>query len=271
MLVHPEIDPVFIQVGFVKIHWYGVMYLVGFALSWYLLKYRAKKDKWRNWQAKHISDLIFYGAVGLVLGARIGWTLFYGFDKLIQDPLVMFAIWKGGMSFHGGAIGVVFAMWLYGKKINKTFFTMTDAVVSVAPLGLAFGRIGNFINGELYGRVTDLPIGMIFRNDPLKLPRHMSQLYECFLEGLVLFVILWFISKKPTTSGVVSAWFLILYGFFRFIVEFSRQPDEHLGFIAFGWMTMGQALSLPMILIGSVILWFALKNKLAPNKNAKLS
>lgn len=267
MFIQPNIDPVFLEIGIIKIHWYGIMYLIGFALAWYLLGYRAKKDQWRDWDAKLISDLIFYGALGVVIGARVGYTLFYGFDKFIENPLSMFAIWNGGMSFHGGMIGVILGLWFYSKKINKTFFDVTDYVVTVAPLGLLFGRIGNFINGELYGRVTDLPIGMVFLKDPLQLPRHMSQLYEAALEGVVLFLVLWFLSAKKTTRGVLSAWFLILYGSFRFIVEFSRKPDDHLGFIAFDLFTMGQILSLPMIIVGGFILYYVLKNK----KNANIS
>ncbi len=252
MLKYPHFDPVLLQIGFFKIHWYGLMYLVGIGAGWALGYYRAKKSN-GYWDPEWLGDLIFYIAIGVVIGGRLGYMLFYDFNEFIHHPWIIVQIWDGGMSFHGGFIGVLIAMWLFARKINKPWLQLMDFVAPLAPIGLGAGRIGNFINGELWGRVTNVPWAMIFPSGG-PLPRHPSQLYEFFLEGVVMFVVLWLYSSKPRYVGRVSGLFLLLYGFFRFLVEFVRNPDPQLGFVAFGWMTRGQELCIPMILLG-VFLW----------------
>jgi phosphatidylglycerol:prolipoprotein diacylglycerol transferase len=248
MLHFPALDPVAITLGPLKIYWYGLMYLIGFAAAWMLAQYRAKKQM-TSLTKNDVSDLIFYCALGVLIGGRVGYMLFYHLPEFLHNPLLLFKIWEGGMSFHGGFLGVAVALYLYGLHIKQPFLRLTDFLIPLVPLGLAAGRIGNFINGELWGRPTTLPWGMIFpRADAL--PRHPSQLYEFFLEGVVLFIILWFYSKKPRATGKVTGLFLILYGLFRIISECFREPDTQLGYIAFGWLTMGQLLSLPMIVVG---------------------
>lgn len=257
MLTYPNIDPVALSLGPLKIHWYGLMYLIGFAVVWWLGRIRARRPD-SGWDAEQISDLVFYGALGAVLGGRLGYILFYSFPFFIADPLSIFKVWQGGMSFHGGMVGVFVAMWLYGRKFHKGFFQITDFIAPLVPIGLGAGRIGNFINGELWGRVSDGPWAMVFPNAGA-LARHPSQLYQAFLEGIVLFIILWLYSSKPRPTMAVSGMFLIFYGLFRFIVEFVRVPDAQLGYLAFGWLTMGQVLSIPMILIGLWLVWWAYK------------
>lgn len=265
MLVYPEIDPVALSlgplpfVGTLDIRWYGLMYLFGFVSGFLLLNYRAKKPN-SGWNTEEVSDLIFYGALGVVLGARIGYVLFYNFSGFLADPLSMFAVWEGGMSFHGGFLGVVFAMWWYGRKIGKSLFEILDFGAPIVPIGLGAGRIGNFIGGELWGRPTDVPWGMVFPHVD-SLARHPSQLYQAALEGVALFTILWFYSSKPRAKFAVSGMFALWYGIFRFAIEFVRQPDAHLGYIAFGWLTMGQLLSLPMIFVGLFLLAVAKKQQ----------
>ncbi|MBI3545727.1 MAG: prolipoprotein diacylglyceryl transferase [Gammaproteobacteria bacterium] len=254
MLTAPNIDPVAVHLGPLQVHWYGLMYLIGFLGAWWLGTYRAKRPG-SGWQPQEIADLLFYGALGVILGGRIGYVLFYNFDYYLNHPIEVFYIWTGGMSFHGGLLGVILAMWLYARRTQRTFFNVTDFVALLTPLGLGAGRLGNFINHELWGNVTTVPWGMIFPNAG-PLPRHPSQLYEFFLEGVVLFIILWVYARKPRPSAAVSGLFLLAYGSFRFLVEFVRQPDSQLGYLAFGWVTMGQILSLPMILIGlGMLLW----------------
>lgn len=255
MLTYPEIDPVALAIGPLKVHWYGLMYLIGFAMAWVLGNYRAKQAN-SGWNSDQVSDLIFYCAVGLILGARMGYMLFYNFDVLAENPLNILRIWEGGMSFHGGAIGVMAAIALFCRKYKKRFFDVTDYMVPLAPLGLLAGRTGNFINGELWGRVTDSPLGMVFPTGG-PLPRHPSQMYEGILEGLVLFIIIWYFTKKPRPMAAASGLFLTGYGCFRFFVEFFRQPDAHLGFIAFDWLTMGMLLSIPMIIAGMALMGWA--------------
>lgn len=255
MLPYPEIDPIAVQIGPLKVHWYGIMYLIGFAAAWWLGTRRAKAPD-SEWSPDQLSDLIFYGALGAVLGGRIGYTLFYVGEKFLSDPLMIFRVWEGGMSFHGGFLGVLFAMFVYGQKQKRKFFDVMDFLAPLTPIGLGAGRIGNFINGELWGRVTDAPWGMVFPGAGTQ-PRHPSQLYEFFLEGIVLFIILWLFSAKKRPRMAVSGVFALGYGLFRFTVEFARQPDAHLNFIAFDWLTMGQLLSTPMIILGIVLLWLA--------------
>ncbi len=267
MISYPEIDPVALSLGPLKIHWYGLMYLLAFAGALWLGGVRAKKSS-NLWQKEQVGDLIFYGAVGVILGGRFGYVVFYNFDYFIQDPLWLFKIWDGGMSFHGGLLGVLIAMGWYGRKLGKNFFQITDFIAPLVPFGLGMGRIGNFIGGELWGRATDVSWAMIFPRDPSQLPRHPSQLYQFFLEGIVLFGILWWFSAKPRPRMAVSGMFMLIYGMARFIVEFFRQPDEQLGFIAFDWLTMGQLLSTPMIALGGLLmLWAYQKNPLEKGMN----
>lgn len=257
MLTFPEIDPVAIAIGPIKVHWYGLMYLIGFAGAWWLGVVRAKQPNY-DWTSEQVGDLIFYGAMGVVLGGRLGYMLFYNPFLPEGQGSEFWEVWKGGMSFHGGFLGVLVAGWLFGRKYKKTFFQVMDFVAPFVPIGLGAGRIGNFINGELWGRVTDVPWGMVFPYGGLE-PRHPSQLYEFALEGVLFFLVLWVFSRKPRPLMAVSALFLIGYGCFRSFVELFRQPDEALGFIGFDWLTMGQLLSFPMILAGIVMMWWAYK------------
>ncbi|TNF99522.1 MAG: prolipoprotein diacylglyceryl transferase [Gammaproteobacteria bacterium] len=256
MLIHPDFDPVIFTLGPLAVRWYGMMYLVGFVGGWWLGRIRAAKPD-SGWSPSQIDDLLFYIMIGVVLGGRVGSTLFYHLPQFLHDPLLLFRIWEGGMSFHGGFLGVLFAMWLYGRKHQRHFFELTDFIAPFVTIGLGAGRIGNFINQELVGRPTDLPWGVVFPKAYDGIPRHPSQLYEAALEGLALFLILWFFSARPRPMMATSALFLIAYGIFRFAIEFVREPDAHIGFIAFGWLTMGQLLSIPMILIGIWMFWFA--------------
>ena len=245
MITYPEIDPVIISIGFLKIRWYGLMYLIGFVVAILLAKARTKKT-WSPVKYSEVDDLIFYCMLGVILGVRLGYVIFYGWHQLISDPLYIFRIMEGGMSFHGGLIGVIAALWLYGRKIDKDMITMMDFVAPIVPLGLGFGRIGNFINGELWGKPTN--VAWSFKVNGVSL--HATQLYEAFLEGLVLFLILWIFTDKERPKMQSSAVFLIGYGVFRFFIEFYRVPDAHLNYLAFGWVTMGQILTAPMIIIG---------------------
>jgi len=255
MLMFPEIDPVAIQLGPLAVRWYGIMYLIGFASGYWLLSYRAKKPN-SGWTTEQVSDLIFFGAMGVIIGGRVGYVLFYNFPGFVSDPLMLFKVWHGGMSFHGGFLGVMLATWWFARKYSKNMWDILDFGAPIVPIGLGAGRIGNFIGGELVGRATDLPWGMVFPHVD-KLPRHPSQLYQAALEGVALFCILWFFSAKPRPRYAVSGMFALFYGIFRFSVEFVRQPDIQLGFVAFHWMTMGQILSLPMIFVGLLLLYIA--------------
>lgn len=252
MIPYPDMDPVIFAIGPVAVRWYGLMYLIGFAIAWLLARHRAKQPEF-GWKVEWVDDLIFYGALGLIVGARVGYMLFYGWETLADDPLALFKIWQGGMSFHGGLLGVLVAVWLYGRRIGKGLWQTTDFVVPLAPLGLFFGRMGNFINGELWGKPTDVPWAFVVNG----VPRHASQLYEGILEGLVLFTLLWLYSARRPPTMAVSGAFLLGYGTFRFLIEFVRLPDAQLGYLAFGWVTMGQVLSTPMILAGLVLLALA--------------
>lgn len=255
MLTYPDFNPVALQLGPLKVHWYGVMYLIGFVGGWWLGKIRAKRPG-SGWDPAEIGDMVFYIALGVVIGGRLGYILFYGFNNVISDPLSVLRVWEGGMSFHGGLLGVLLAMWLYGRKTSRTFFQVTDFMAPLVTVGLGAGRLGNFINAELWGKVTDLPWGMVFPGGG-DLPRHPSMLYQAFLEGLLLFLILWWFSAKPRPVRAVSGLFLLCYGVFRFAVEFVRIPDSHIGYLAFDWLTMGQLLSLPMIVFGVLLLFLA--------------
>tara|TARA_R100001143_G_scaffold63404_1_gene70237 strand:- start:389 stop:1192 length:804 start_codon:yes stop_codon:yes gene_type:complete len=256
MLQYPDIDPVAISLGPLQIHWYGIMYLIGFGAAWFLGRKRAAIPG-SGWNEDHISDMIFYGALGVVLGGRIGYMLFYNFSAILENPLSLFFIWEGGMSFHGGFLGVIVAAILFSRKINKPFIVVMDFVAPLVPIGIAAGRLGNFIGAELYGRVTDVPWGMVFPTDPEQLVRHPSQLYQAGLEGLALFIILWIYSSRPRPTFAVSGMFCLCYGIFRSFAEFFRQPDAGINFVAFNWLTMGQLLSAPMIIIGLTILYLA--------------
>jgi len=259
MLHYPSFNPIAFQIGPLKVHWYGLMYLVGFVGAWSLALYRAAKPS-SGWNSQQIGDLIFYAAIGVIIGGRLGYMLFYDFSNFIHNPLILFKVWDGGMSFHGGMLGVGLATWIYARTHQKYWVNVIDFAAPLVPLGLAAGRLGNFINGELWGRVTQVPWGMIFpKAGPL--PRHPSQLYEFLLEGVLLFIILWCFSSKRRPPFAVAALFLVCYGCFRFIAEFFRQPDAPLGFVAFGWLTMGQLLSFPMILIGCISLWWVYRYK----------
>jgi phosphatidylglycerol---prolipoprotein diacylglyceryl transferase len=252
MIPYPNIDPIAIQLGPVAIRWYGLMYIIGFAIAWFLARHRARQPG-SGWTAQQIDDLIFYSAIGVIVGGRLGSILFYNFDSWLRDPVMLLRVWEGGMSFHGGLLGVVTALWLYGRKLGRGFFEMTDFVAPLAPLGLAFGRLGNFINGELWGKPTDVPWAFVVNG----VSRHASQLYQAALEGVALFLILWFFSARKPPRMAVSGMFALGYGVFRFAVEFVRMPDAHIGYLAFGWLTMGQLLSVPLIVLGAALLWLA--------------
>lgn len=261
MFIYPHINPVAISIGPIKVHWYGIMYLIGFVSAWFLANWRVKRYR-LQWSAEQISDLIFYAALGVIFGGRLGYMLFYNTDEWIQHPLSLFKIWQGGMSFHGGLLGVLIAVGFFAHKAKKSFWNVADFVAPLVPIGLLLGRFGNFINGELWGRTTDKPWGMIF---PLvdEQPRHPSQLYEMGLEGIALFIIVWWYASKPRPAGCVAAIFLIFYAMSRLIVECFRQPDKQLGFLAFHWLTMGQLLSIPMLGIGLFIWWMKRNEQLS--------
>ncbi len=258
-MIYPDIDPAAIRIGNFAIHWYGLMYVIGILAGWWLGRFRAMKPN-SGWNPDEIADIFFYGALGVMLGGRVGYVLFYSFGELLHDPLMLFRVWQGGMSFHGGMLGVAFAMWLYGRKNRRTFFEVTDFIIPLIPLGLGAGRIGNFINGELWGRPTDMPWGMIFSHVDRQL-RHPSMVYQALLEGVVLFAIVWFYSARSRPRMAVTGLFLLCYGVFRFAVEFVRQPDAHIGFVAFGWVTMGHLLSSPMVVLGAVFMVWAYRNQ----------
>jgi phosphatidylglycerol:prolipoprotein diacylglycerol transferase len=259
MLTYPDISPVAISMGPFEVHWYGLMYLVGFVGGWWLGRIRTRRPG-THWKPAEMSDLLFYIALGVVLGGRVGYTLFYNLPGFLEDPLVIFRIWQGGMSFHGGLLGVLFAMWLFGRHTGRSFFFVTDYIAPLVTVGLGAGRIGNFINGELWGKPTDLPWGMVFPYVDAQ-PRHPSMLYEALLEGLLLFVVLWLYSRKPRPTMAVSGLFLLCYGLFRFAVEFVRIPDAHIGYLAFDWFTMGHLLTLPMIFFGVAFMVYAYRRK----------
>lgn len=253
MLNFPQINPIAFSLGPVKVHWYGLMYLLAFSLAYLLAHLRRNRYK-LPWSDLEISDLIFYCSLGIIIGGRVGYMIFYDFHNFIRAPWILFKLWDGGMSFHGGVIGVFLGALYFSKKFSKKLLAVGDFITPLVPLGLACGRIGNFINGELWGRPSSMPWAMIFPMSDGN-PRHPSQLYEFLLEGIILFFIMWWYSSKKRPLGRISALFLICYAICRIIAEFFRQPDLQLGFIFANWVTMGMILSLPMLIIG-LIIWF---------------
>jgi len=256
MLAYPQIDPVAISLGPVKIHWYGLAYLAGLAFAWWLAV-RHSRRAWSPVRRDQVDDLIFYCALGVVLGGRIGYALFYGGDRLVEDPTWLLRVWQGGMSFHGGFLGVLAAMYLFARRRGIVFGDLMDFVAPLVPLGLALGRLGNFIGQELWGRATDVPWAMVFPRDPLQLARHPSQLYQFALEGLLLFAIMLWYAARPRPTWAVAGLFSLGYGCLRFFAEFFREPDAHIGFQALGWITRGQVLCVPMILLGVYLMAMA--------------
>lgn len=253
MLPFPNIDPVLISVGPLQIRWYGLMYIMGFLFSYLLVQFQLARQKSPLLSKEQLLDLYFYLILGLILGARLGYCLFYNLKVYLQHPLEILAVWHGGMSFHGGLLGVLATSWVYCRKNKISLLDLGDLIIVTAPIGLGLGRLANFINGELYGRITTVPWGMVFpQGGPL--PRHPSQLYEALLEGVVLFVLLWIKKDHKTFPGALIARFLILYGAFRILVEFFREPDVQVGYFL-GLLTMGQILSILMILFGTFLVF----------------
>lgn len=275
MILLHQIDPIALKLGPLQVHWYGVMYLLAFAMAWFLGRSRVRAGRLPGVDDNSYGDLMFYGMLGVVLGGRFGYVLFYAFEDFLRDPLMLFKVWEGGMSFHGGLLGVLVAGWWWARRQHLQFFDVVDVVAPLVPPGLGFGRLGNYIGGELWGKPTEAGWGVVFPRalppelaglDPAALrarfdsgmldvyARHPSQLYQFALEGVVMFAILWWYSRKPRPRYAVSGMFALLYGVFRFLVEFVRVPDAQLGYLAFGWLTMGQALSLPLIALGLILL-----------------
>ena len=253
MLVHPQFSPIALQIGPVAIHWYGLTYLVAFGLFIWLAAMRIRQTPFAQsgWTRREVEDLLFFGVLGVVIGGRLGYVLFYKPGYYAANPLEIFAVWKGGMAFHGGLLGVITAMWLFARSRGRHFLQVTDLIAPCVPTGLASGRIGNFINGELWGRAADpgLPWAMVFPQSGTQIPRHPSPLYQFALEGLLLFVLLWLYARKPRRLGQVSGAFLIGYGILRFAAEYFREPDSFLGLQALN-LSMGQWLCVPMVIAG---------------------
>jgi phosphatidylglycerol---prolipoprotein diacylglyceryl transferase len=286
MIAYPSIDPIIVSigpfgpVGPLAIRWYGLMYVIGFAVAWWLGRRRAAAPG-STWAPADVDDLIFFSAIGVILGGRLGWILFYGFEQVLADPLTIVRIWEGGMSFHGGAIGLLIALAIFARRRQRSFADVCDFLAPLPGLGIFAGRIGNFINGELWGKPTNVPWGFNvdpavlhpmqaaearrlcgrFQIDPCVLHVHASQIYEGLLEGLLLFGILWLFTSRPRPRLAPTGLVLLCYGVFRFIVEFVRIPDENRGYLLFGWVTMGQILSAPMIVAGLVLLAMAYQRR----------
>lgn len=252
-MTYPEINPVAFGLGPVQVQWYGLMYVIGIGAAWILGNYRAGKPG-SGWTREEVGDMIFYGALGVILGGRFGYVLFYQFDQFLANPLWLLKIWTGGMSFHGGLLGVIVAFWLFARKTGRSFFQVSDYFAPMVPIGLATGRLGNFINGELWGRASDVNWAMVFPADPLQVARHPSQLYQFALEGVLLFIVLWWYSSKPRPLGAITGLFGLGYGVARIVAEFFREPDAHLGYLIGDWLTMGMLLSLPMVFIGAAMM-----------------
>ena len=258
MFYHPEFDPIAFHVGVVAVRWYGLMYLIGFALGLILGRSRIRSNQNSSMSIREFDDLLFYIVLGVIIGGRLGYSIIYDLGNVIRSPLSVFYVWEGGMSFHGGLIGVCIAILVYASVKQKNWLVLGDFVAPLVPLGLAAGRVGNFINGELWGRPTDVPWAIVFPQSGSFVGRHPSQLYEFFFEELVLFMILWVFSKRQRPIGVISGLFLACYGFFRFSIEFMREPDQHLGLLSFG-LSMGQWLCVPMIFIGLILVTRAIR------------
>lgn len=256
MLAYPRIDPVAISLGPLQFRWYGLMYLLGFVTGWWLGRRRAARPG-SGWLPREVDDMVTWVIFGVVLGGRLGYVLFYDLAYYVSQPAAIFQIWHGGMSFHGGLLGVLFALWMYARRTGRAFMDAVDFVAPLVPLGLFFGRMGNFINGELWGAPATVPWAMVFP-DGGPFPRHPSQVYEAALEGVVLFIVLWWFSGRKRPVGAVSGLFGALYAVFRFAVEFVREPDPQLGYLAYGWLTMGQVLCLPLFGVG---LWLLLRGR----------
>jgi phosphatidylglycerol---prolipoprotein diacylglyceryl transferase len=263
VLVHPQPDPIAIALGPLQVHWYGLMYLLAFLTAWWLGRQRAKQA-WRNWTPEQVDDLIFYGAIGVILGGRIGYTLFYNFGAFLDNPLWIFALWTGGMSFHGGFLGVLIAVVLFCRKHRKAYWDVVDFTAPVVPTGLLFGRIGNFINGELPGRAAEASLPWAMQWPGVEYLVHPSPLYQALTEGVLLFLIVWFFSWRPRPRYAVSGLFALGYGTFRFITEFFREPDAHIGYLYGDWLTMGQLLSLPLVAVGVFMLVLAYRKRIMP-------
>ncbi|HEY0683196.1 MAG TPA: prolipoprotein diacylglyceryl transferase [Steroidobacter sp.] len=289
MIPYPAIDPIIFSVGPLAVRWYGLMYVIGFAAAWWLARRRAARPD-STWQPIEVDDVIFFAAIGVILGGRLGWIAFYGGEQVMEDPVTVIRIWEGGMSFHGGLIGAILAVLIFARQRRRRFADVLDFMAPLPGLGIFAGRIGNFINGELWGKPTDAPWGFIvdpaplyevqanevrrlcerFAVDPCVLHVHASQLYEGLLEGLLLFIVLWLFTRKPRPRLAPSGLFLILYGVCRFLVEFVRVPDENRGYLLFDWVTMGQLLSLPMIVLGVTLLaWAYRRQEASGNYGAK--
>jgi len=264
VLVHPNFDPIALQIGPIAIRWYGLMYLIGFAAFFFLARRRSRTQPWHGANYQLVDDMLFYGVLGVILGGRLGYVLFYKPLHFLGNPVDIIKVWEGGMSFHGGFLGVAVAAILVARKYNMRWLALTDFIAPMIPIGLGMGRIGNFINAELYGRVTDVAWGMVFRvHGAGDKPRHPSQLYQVALEGVLLFVVLWLFSSKQRPMGAVSGIFLIGYGACRFFVEYFREPDDFLGLLSLGF-TMGQWLSLPMLAAGIWMVAWAYRRKSIP-------
>ncbi len=264
MLVYPQIDPIAFSLGPVNVHWYGLMYILALLVGWILLRARASKLG-SGWENSEVDDLVTWVMLGAVLGGRVGYILFYDLAYYIKAPLEIFTVWNGGMSFHGGLLGVLLTIFVWGRVHKKGFLETLDFVAPAIAPGLLFGRIGNFINGELWGRTTDVSWGMVFPHAGI-LPRHPTQLYEAGLEGALLFILLWIYSSKERPEGAVAGFFAILYGIFRFISEFYREPDAHIGYLYGEWLTMGMVLSLPLIVVGVCLVLYSVFQEKNPSR-----
>ena len=266
MISYPRFDPVALALGPVKLRWYGIMYVIGFLAGWGLARHRAGRPG-STWSALDVDDFIFFTVFGVILGGRIGWLVFYGHEALASDPHYWYKIWEGGMSFHGGLIGVLVALAVFAARRGRALADVWDFATPLPGIGFAAGRIGNFINGELWGKATDVPWGFGVRQvDGSLRVLHASQLYEACLEGIALFLIMWWFTSRPRPRWAPSGLFLVCYATFRIVIEFVRVPDPQLGYLAGGWLTMGMLLSVPMLLAGLAMLGYAYARR-APSGN----